>query len=53
VTRVDLPAASQRRAHLTATRGRDFHHGVRLLPRPKRSSLCAVYAATSLMGARR
>ncbi|WP_068271531.1 presqualene diphosphate synthase HpnD [Aldersonia kunmingensis] len=31
-------------AHITRTEAKNFYYGIRLLPAPKRSALCAVYA---------
>jgi phytoene synthase len=39
-----LEEAYARCASITRDQARNFHYGIRLLPRPKRDALCAVYA---------
>ena len=39
-----VEAAYRRCEEITRTRARNFYHGIRLLPPPRRSALCAIYA---------
>jgi phytoene synthase len=41
---VDVRAAYRHCEQVTRARARNFYYGIRLLPSPKRSALCAVYA---------
>jgi phytoene synthase len=44
VTAGDTAAAYRRCAEITRREARNFFYGIRLLPRPRRRALCAVYA---------